>query len=328
MDRFLFIKYFEGRATKGEQKQVLAFVRKSQSNLKYFEQAKEEWKRDQEKSISLNTFYDWKQVESKINPQISFGKKTLLKITSAAASIVILLGVSLSLLMSKVDQSQFYIKTEAGQLTEVYLPDSTRVFINSASVLRYSTSFLGLKRKVNLEGEAYFEVNKKEFSEFDVYANQVKVHVTGTQFNVKAYKNEDVSVTLEEGRVELSHSSNPGYIAFMKPGEQIVYNANSNKFRRSTVKIEDYTSWTQGVLYFENNKLPDLLKVLERRYGIKFEEVTDPVLKEFTLTFTIRNEHVESIMNLISSALPVKIITNSEIIKIQLDNEKYKRMNN
>lgn len=320
------IKYFEGTASASEQEQILTHIRQSEENLNNFKKAKEDWKSSQHKAISLHTWQNWKQLEKKINPQYSFNRRTVISFVSIAASIALLFGIAMYTYSLHLNNQLVSIKSEAGQLTEVYLPDSTKVFINSSSSIVYKTNFFGLNREVVLEGEAFFDVTKMKYGSFNVIANKVKVHVTGTRFNVKAYPDENISVVLEEGRVELNHESKPSVKEYLKPGELMVFDASEGKFKRSKIKVTDYTTWKEGILYFENNKLPDLIKVLERRYGVQFAEISDPILKELTLTFTIRNEHLEKVMQLISAALPVKIETNDQIISINLDKIKYQKI--
>ncbi len=316
-------KYLEGRASAKEQKEILSHIKSSDENLNDFQNHKEDWKKGDDKLISLSTWNAWKRIENEINPAVKINKKWMF----AAASILIMIIASSGLFLSNQSQQNFVaIQTKAGQLTNIVLPDSTEVDINSASNIIYSTSWFGLKRKVELNGEAYFHVNSKVFSDFDVICNDVKVNVTGTRFNVKAYDNEIVEVVLEEGSVNFSLLKNKDIVQHMAPGDMIIYNPVSHRIIKKTVESKDYTSWKNGVLYFENNKLPDLLKSIERRYNVKFKELSNPVLKELTLTFTIRDEKFEKVMELIKTALPIKINTKGEMIEIELDNIKYQKV--
>ncbi len=318
-----YIKYLEGRASYKEQKEILSHIKSSDEILNDFQNHKEEWKKGDDKLISLSTWNAWRKIENEINPDFKINRKWLL---SAASVLLFIIGFSGLFLSNQSQQNFVAINTKAGQLTNIVLPDSTEVDLNSASNIKYSTSWFGLKRRVELNGEAYFHVNSKVLSDFDVICNDVKVNVTGTRFNVKAYDNEIVEVVLEEGSINFSLVRNEGVKQYMVPGDMIIYNPASRRIIKKTVEAKDYTSWKEGVLYFENNKLPDLLKSIERRYNVKFKELSNPVLKEFTLTFTIRDEKFEKVMELIKAALPIKINTKGEIIEIELDNIKYQKV--
>lgn len=320
----LYQKYFEGRASVKEKKEILYCIKSSKEGLEDFQRQKEQWKKGDDKLISLATWKAWKRIEKEINSGHKQHNKWMFV---AAASILLFIFASTGLYFSSHSQQNFFaIQTKAGQLTTVVLPDSTEVDINSSSKITYRSRCFGLKRQVVLNGEAYFHVNSKPFSDFDVLCNDIRVNVTGTRFNVNGYENEDVKVVLEEGSVDFT-IINENIKKSMLPGDMIIYSSANNKIIRKKVETENYTSWKDGVLYFKNNKLPNLLKSIERRYDVKFGEITDPVLKDITMTFTLRNESIESVMSLISTALPVKITTNNEIINIQLDKEKYQKMN-
>lgn len=320
-----FRKYLEGSASADEKRGILAKVKISEAGKKEFELEKEEWKNDMERAISLAAWNAWKEVKSEIVPEVSFTRKLVILSLSAASIIFVIMGLSIFWLGVQSNK-QVSIYTASGQLTEAYLPDSSKVFLNCNSTITYRTRMFGLKREVEIDGEAYFDVSSKMFSSFDVVSNDVRIHVTGTQFNVQAYKGEDIRVVLEEGSVLLTMKSDPEFVQSLKPGQLIKFDSESNKIVKRSIKTKDFTSWKEGVLYFENNNLQDLLKTLQRRYGVSFKEIEDPILKEFTLTFTIRNERFGNVMELIKAALPVKVVTHDEVIEVTLDEERYNRI--
>ena len=123
----------------------------------------------------------------------------------------------------------------------------------------------------------------------------------------------------------LSMESNPLFKQNLKPGEMIKFRDGGKRIVKKCVDTKGLTSWKEGVLYFENNQLPDLLKSLERRYDVHFKEINDPILKEFTLTFTVRNERIGKVMQLIKAALPVKVVTKGGVIELELDKEQYEK---
>ena len=319
-----FEKYFEGRISSSDQKGLLTYLRQSEKERADFEEAKEVWKEKENRMISLNTWNAWKNIEKEVKPEFRIRRKWLLSIASVASIIILVLSVSLLTVKSK----SLSVQTNAGQLIEVYLPDSSKVFVNSDSKVTYRTKWLGLKREVHLTGEAFFEVAHEAIRGFDVLANDVRVKVTGTKFNVKAYEREEVTVVLEDGSVNLTLDNDADFNQFLKPGELIRINSATKQYSKNKARVEDYTSWKEGMLYFRNNKLPNLLQSIERRYGVIFNKIEDPILKEFTLTFAIRNEQFEKVMDIIMAALPVKVQTVSGVVVIQLDKEKYARMKN
>ena len=176
-----------------------------------------------------------------------------------------------------------------GKKFELRLSDNTHVLLNSGSKLRYPTVFVGgVARTVYLDGEAYFSVEKDKGSSFVVVTEDINIKVYGTKFNVSSYKNEkNTSTVLVEGSIgvykedreglEESRDIVPGERAEILDGNLIV----------NRVNVEKYVAWTEGKLYFVDDKFELILKKLERQFNVtienKIEELND---KRFTGTFT------------------------------------------
>ena len=130
--------------------------------------------------------------------------------------------------------------------------------------------------------------------------------VTGTEFNVKAYRDEKESVTtLEQGSVlvrsDKFRSKSPGMLV---PGEQLIFNKEKEMFTTHRVKTSYYTSWKENKLIFINMNLGELIKLLERRYDVDIE-VSDKSILNHHYDGTIRNESILEIMDLIKITLPI-----------------------
>ncbi len=116
-----------------------------------------------------------------------------------------------------------------GSQTKIVLPDGTIAWLNSGSTLKYNNSYGNENRTVELTGEGYFEVQKNPNKPFYVYANEIKVKVLGTIFNVRSYVDEaDVEVDLLEGKVDVSvESVKNSKVLSLLPNERMVYNKAS-----------------------------------------------------------------------------------------------------
>lgn len=157
------------------------------------------------------------------------------------------------------------IETPNGGSYELQLPDGTRVWLNAASTLRYPTSFTSLKeRKVELSGEAYFEVAKNKAVPFRVEALNQVVEVLGTHFNITSYKDElAVRTTLLEGSVKINNKS------ILKPGQQAV-NIDSVIYI-SKVDPETAMEWKNGKFSFNQGQdFKSAMRQIERWYDVKF----------------------------------------------------------
>jgi len=150
---------------------------------------------------------------------------------------------------------------------KVVLQDGTRVWLNAGSTLDFPSEFSSRERKVQLSGEAYFEVTHNDKKKFVVETNGMSVQVLGTTFNVKAYKDESVIyTTLMEGSVSVKDKS--GRILKIVPGEQAAYDRDQNEMVMRFVDTSLYTSWKEGSFDFENAPLDDILRRVGRWYGL------------------------------------------------------------
>lgn len=143
------------------------------------------------------------------------------------------------------------------------LPDSTTVFLNAESRLRFPDRFVpGSERIVYLSGEAYFDVKRDPRSPFLVYLEHSAVKVTGTSFNVKAYPDDtNEATTLISGTVSMGIGTTEQWIV-LKPGEQGYYDATRKTLLQQTVDVNYYTAWKDGVFAFYRQPLEEVMKTL------------------------------------------------------------------
>ncbi|GHE32789.1 FecR family protein [Sphingobacterium griseoflavum] len=160
------------------------------------------------------------------------------------------------------------IKTPRGGQYQVVLADGTRVWLNAASSIRYPVVFTGDTREVELEGEAYFDVEKDPSRRFIVRTAKQAVAVLGTEFNVNAYADAPtVKTTLIEGSVALSSSKDASQPAVtLKPGQQATLSGQT--FVVAAVDVEESIAWKNGYFFFEKEKLATALQKISRWYDI------------------------------------------------------------
>lgn len=152
------------------------------------------------------------------------------------------------------------MSTPKGRQFQLILPDGTKVWLNAASSLKYPTVFNGKERLVTVTGEAYFEVAQNASRPFRVKTgNDGNIEVLGTSFNVNAYANEDdISTTLLEGSVRIGRT-------ILQPGQQLM-------LRSGTVKdanMDKVMAWKNGIFNFNDERLQDVMRQLERWYDIE-----------------------------------------------------------
>lgn len=160
------------------------------------------------------------------------------------------------------------MSTPKGRQYHVTLPDGSGVWLNAASSIRFPTAFVGKERRVEITGEAYFEV-KKGITPFIVSAdNRATIQVLGTHFNVNSYNNEArLNVTLLEGSVGVSNSNGRVVI---KPGEQAqIEEGEENIHVVKGTDVDKVIAWKNGLFNFEGATLKEVMRELERWYDIE-----------------------------------------------------------
>lgn len=195
------------------------------------------------------------------------------------------------------------IAAPAWTRTQFTLPDGTEGWLNSNSKIKYN---LYNPRKVELIGEAFFDVKKNRNKTFSVTSNNVKILVLGTRFNVAAYENEKITeVVLAEGKV-LFEDKTSGKKYEMSPEQLLAYNTENNTFRVYKVEPDKYLSWTEGKLVFRNDPIEAIARKLARSYNVEVEVVDKAYISDLRLRATFIDEKLEDVLKLLKLSLPVE----------------------
>jgi len=197
-----------------------------------------------------------------------------------------------------------YLTIPKGGQFFVQLSDSTEVWLNSDSKLKYPVKFRkGKTRQVELVyGEAYFKVSpstKHNGAEFHVLTKYQEVSVLGTEFNVKAYNGEDeVSTTLVEGKVKIQKGT---ISEFLRPNQQSKTSSTSDFIEIKEVDLSQVISWKQGLFAFNEESLGEIMTQLARWYDVNVFFKSEQQ-KKFVFTGIVeRTESIDKILNLIEA---------------------------
>lgn len=173
------------------------------------------------------------------------------------------LSYSVDSLFTAKEEEKHILMVPRGGEYRLTLSDGTKVWINSSTVLSYPKVFVGDKRQVYLEGEAYFEVTPDSLHPFIVSTTSMDIKVLGTSFNVSTYKEEGAfQTTLVKGKVEISAPQ--GSSCILKPGQQATLENGQIGVREVDVKL--YTSWIEGRFVFYNSTLKEISRQMTRWY--------------------------------------------------------------
>lgn len=190
------------------------------------------------------------------------------------------------------------------------LADGTRVWLNTESKLRYPVAFTGEERRVEMDGEVYFEVAKNREKPFIVTVNGVDIRVLGTSFNVSAYQ-EEVVTTLVEGKVQLKRGDEQ---VVLSPNQQAIW--SDDKFKVKQVDARNYVLWKEEIFYFEDVDLETILDDMARWYNVTIFYV-NPTLKKMKFSVEIkRYEDINEILRRIEQTKRVKFEIKDRTINV------------
>jgi transmembrane sensor len=199
------------------------------------------------------------------------------------------------------------ITTPHGGQWQVLLPDGTKVWLNAASSLTYPVSFAALKnRRVELSGEAYFEVAKDKTHPFIVHTIKQDVEVLGTHFNINAYADEQYTkTTLLEGSVHVApttaspiNGANSLAWQALKPGQQSVLSNGDIKI--TAANTEAAIAWKNAIFYFEDDNLENIMKRVARWYDVNIIYHNNQVKQELFSGRVSRAQNVSEVLKMLT----------------------------
>lgn len=295
MDEIILLSYFKGKANENENSEIEAWYKASPDHQKRMEQLYYMLFLDG-RMLAMNSV-NVEESLAELKRNIQQKEKRANKIhpswrqyaTIAAAfltGLVFACGIAWGALSD--DVYRYSVQTEPGQRAQVVLPDGTKVWMNASTQVAYESSFFSSERRVNLTGEAYFEVARDERTPFVVTSRKMKTRVLGTKFNIRANENDKSMITtLLEGSVRLIFPDTDRRAVTMIPNQQLRFNTVNQKAELANLSdAKRAILWIEGKIRFEQATLSEIAKVLEERYGI-YIHIKNEALKQqrFTCDF-------------------------------------------
>ena len=242
------------------------------------------------------------------------------RMAAAVALLIVFAGSGYWLGNNQISKQITDVSVEAplGSKTKIYLPDGTMVWLNAGSVISYSQGFGFKNRNVALQGEGYFEVTKNKALPFEVKTNDLKVLVLGTKFNFRNYNDEEEArVTLLEGKVSAGSGLNYTEEHFLTPNQQIILDKKTGGVSISNVNARFAQIWTKGIIFFDEEKLPDIAKDLERSYNVKIN-IADDSLREYRFygNFTRNEQTIKEVLDVLASTHRLNYKINGKVITL------------
>lgn len=310
-------KYLSHEATMDERTQVEEWISASKENRDYFNHLQLIF----EKAASVKTLQEfdadkaWNVVREKL--KTSKGRTisivpTFWPILRAAAAILIMVGIGYLTYewLNKPTQT-LALKSENKILRDT-LPDGSLAVLNKGSSIKYAYSPSSKKRRVSLEGEAFFEVKHEEEKSFIIETEDVIIEDIGTTFNVKAFpESPTIEVYVETGEVAFYTLANPGLN--LVAGETGIYHKQSKSFARLLKLDTNKLAYKTGVFTFHNTDLGTIVNDLNEVYDTKIR-LANPALASCRLNVTFRNEKIEDVADIIAETLKLTMTREGDVI--------------
>ena len=316
IDTYVILKYLEKTASPEEIRQLREWIALSEENADYFQEIRNIWEVatptvDPEK---IDTGKALAQVKSRIHAtsQVPAKKTRFITYCQRIAAILLLPAIIaiVALMMKKDHQEPLIAYNEVtapyGMVSSLTLPDSSKVWLNAGSTLKYPAAFTSNVREVEMSGEAYFEVHADKEHPFIVNTGDLKVTATGTAFNICSFaKAQEEVITLVTGKVAVSQENN---IKHLLPGQQLNYQRASKSMEITDIDTYKYISWKDGILAFRDDPLKSIFNRLEQVYQVRFI-LKDTSINQFTYRATFKGETLDEILDYMGMSIPITFRT-------------------
>lgn len=254
----LIAKKLAGEITADEEQDLKSWLQ-SDSNAQTFQQISKFWGKseDPSKDYDPDTEIQWQKLQNKINAtqetRVLPLKRYWLRI---AASVLLVLGLTYLLsTLFKTSGATLVEVITTDSVTVIYLPDSSRLYLNKNTTVSYPEKFDSNERLVSLNGEGFFEV-KPGNTPFIITCHGTRTKVLGTSFNVKGYEeDEEVEVIVVTGHVELSDEDDSSKKIVLEPNDRGTFNKKHSGVSKSKNTRKDFRSWTKHDLEKDIKKL-------------------------------------------------------------------------
>ena len=221
--------------------------------------------------------------------------------------------------VDRIDAPVVYntIRTPRGGQYKVVLPDQTEVWLNAMSSIRFPTRFTGAERSVEITGELYFDVTHDASRPFWVQVGDQTIQVLGTEFDVKAYADEeDIRTTLVAGSVRVVTASSQVRI---EPGQQAILDQYA-RLSVTSVDIDQVTAWKNGIFQFWNTDLKESMRQLSRWYDVNVTYLNEQEGTSFT-GFISRDVTISNVLQMLEEAGNIKFGLEGREVMVRIGNE-------
>lgn len=309
--RGLLPKVFSGEATLDEKKQVDEWLEADPANRTEYESIARLWaltgKATEQGEIDIDL--EWRKMETAIS-----GTKTihLARVLQIAASVILVSALALTGLKVSRGKTE---KAPSAELSSLVLPDGSVLSLNAGSRATYKKGFGKTHRNIVLKGEAYFEVKRNDRLPFIVEAGESRIRVTGTKFNVNAYrKKNEIKVVVTSGEVQLYAAGQPLKREILAAGETGTYFGAERMVTKQPTKNLNELAWKTRIMDFQNTSLSEVAGVLMNTYHVEID--IDPAVQQCPVTVHFENQELTAILAVLKSTLALEMVTKGRHVAI------------
>ncbi len=314
----LIVRNLEGLADSNEISQLILWIESSEENKRYYDSVKNIWENSDNK-INIDSIDSTRALRN-VCHRLNFtsSKRRFWLYWQKIAAILVFPLLFGSLLLVLKNPYKDIIPSNEIVYNEIYaaygtrssfrLPDSTLVWLNAGSYLKYPVKFDNRNRKVFLKGEAYFEVESDISRPFIVETSALQIKSIGTKFNVNEYVSSPTSeVTLVTGKLVVNSydlKNNFHFASELNPNQHLVFNKLTQKGNVSNEDTYKYISWKDGKLIFRCESLEKILSKLSLTFNVDIK-TQDSDLQQYRYHATFHNESLEEVLKLLTFSAPI-----------------------
>lgn len=304
-------RYLAGEMSAKESNDFLAWTTESSDNTKFFEEVKKDWEKIDDYIIAkeFNVDNAWNKLNNRFEneglvPQKKHKTIKLNMVFKIAAVALILVGVFVGgrIFSEKKEANISYTANTQGE--QIVLADGSRVTLNKNATLTYTSNMDGDLRKVELTGEAFFDVTKNPDKPFVVLAQDVRILVLGTSFNVcTSAEIGNTEVLVSTGKVQVSKIEQTAEKLILTPGEMAMVKKES--IRKLNNNNKNYLAWKTKKFVFEDETLAKVAQTIDRAYNSKII-FSNKSIENYKINSTFEKQSIEVIIELICTPFNLK----------------------
>jgi len=318
------LHFIQGNASIEEHTLVLKWLEDHPEDRKTIFGEKDLWDATRIDSAELkeNELIQWQVIQQQINttPLKIFGFKEILRIAAIVVFAIGLGWMSNSLLRNTIINRNVEMKSVEsirGQIKEIFLADGTHVWLNADSKLTFPSNFTAKTRKVELQGEAFFEVTSNEKNPFLVKTKNHTVKVTGTKFNICEYPEDKIiETTLVEGKVKIISGN---FIQDLNPGQQSTFYTETAEIYIGEKDFDLYTTWKDGRYEFRNESVSKIFKIMERWWDVEIEYSEVEFSHEYISGVLRKHKPIKQHFEVINELIPIDYQIDNDNIIVKLN---------